>query len=44
MLTVVVLVEVMQVSWVLAPTVKANQPPLGAIYWSLVAAEAPSLQ
>jgi hypothetical protein len=42
--TVVVEVEVMQVSWVLAPTVKANHPPFGASGISEVVAEAPSLQ
>jgi hypothetical protein len=44
MLTVVVLVDVIQVNCVEAPTVKANQPPFGAMNWSLVLADAPSLQ
>jgi hypothetical protein len=43
MLTVVVDVDVMQVSCVLDPTVNANHE-LGKIAWSLVVADAPSLQ
>jgi hypothetical protein len=42
-LTVVVEVEVIQESWVLTPTVKANQL-FGGISWSEVVADAPSLQ
>ena len=41
--TVVVDVEVMQVSWVLVPTVKPNHE-FGGIIWSEVVADAPSLQ
>ena len=44
MLTVVVEVDVMQVSCVEAPTAKANQPPLGAMYWDDVVALPPSAQ
>jgi hypothetical protein len=43
-LIVVVEVAVMQLNCVDKPTVKANQPPPGGIYWLDVVAEAPNAQ